>query len=1032
MTKFKLFRYWRQSAVGLAIILSLAITSQYALAELTFSSFNINSQGNLTLTFDGTTIDTNKTTLGVTDPTASRTITLQDNSGLVPLATAANTLFFTTTANTSLILPTSGTLATLAGTETLLNKTLSTGSTWQGNVVGVAYGGTGVSTLTGLIKGNGASAFSAATAGTDYSAGTSALATGILKSTTTTGALTIAVAGDFPTLNQNTTGSAATLTTTRAINGVNFDGSGAITVPVNNADDITTAATMYPLWTATAGGNYAAKVSTTKLSFNPATGLLTATGFSGPLTGNVTGNVTGSSGSTTGNAATVTGLAVTAGKTLTISNTLTLAGTDASTLNIGTGGTLGTAAYTASSAYEVPLTFSTGLTRSVNTITVNTSQNITALSNLTTNGFVKTGGGIGTLSIDTTAYAPLASPTFTGTVIIPTPFTIGAISMTATGTELNYVAGVTSAIQTQINAKGVGDMVLASAQTNSGIKTFLNTTMKLRNVANTFDGYFVNTNTADRIYTLPDRALTLDNITTASTTNGTGFLKGNGTVISFDNSTYLTSVGTGTINELTYWSGANTLGSLATATYPSLTELSYVKGVTSAIQTQLNAKGVGDMVLASAQTNSGIKTFLNTTMKLRNVANTFDGYFVNTNTADRIYTLKDAAGTLAFTSDITGTNSGTNTGDQTITLSGDVSGTGTGAITTAIGALKVTNAMIAAGTIDLAAKVTGILPTANGGTGIAFFTAAGPTVARVYTFPDAAATILTSNALITLAQGGTGANLTASNGGILYSTASAGAILSGTATAGQILRSGASAAPTWSTATYPATAGTSGNVLTSDGTNFVSQVPVSKTAFSTEFSTSARFELVSVGSGTTSFGSYGVSVNTGATITSSQSIRVNFQTTNAKLFAGSPIYSVLVNAAAIDASNGAASTFFGIGQPTVNGSGHTYTDAHIGFKIIKSGGVVNLYATQADGTTENASASLTTLAGSEFLDLIFVVNGTTSVDYYWRKNGGALSAATNLTANLPTAIEGKLQWSVSNNDTAVIFRIELVGSNYQR
>lgn len=33
-----------------------------------------------------------------------------------------------------------------------------------------------------------------------------------------------------------------------------------------------------------------------------------------------------------------------------------------------------------------------------------------------------------------------------------------------------------------------------------------------------------------------------------------------------------------------------TLGSLATATYPSLTELSYVKGVTSAIQTQLNAK----------------------------------------------------------------------------------------------------------------------------------------------------------------------------------------------------------------------------------------------------------------------------------------------------------------------------------------------------------------------------------------------------------------------------------------------------------
>lgn len=77
----------------------------------------------------------------------------------------------------------------------------------------------------------------------------------------------------------------------------------------------------------------------------------------------------------------------------------------------------------------------------------------------------------------------------------------------------------------------------------------------------------------------------------------------------------------------------------------------------------LNA--TGDMVLASAQTNSGVKTFLDVTMGLRNVANTFTSFFTNTNTAARTYTLKDANGTLAFVSDITGTNSGTNTGDQT-------------------------------------------------------------------------------------------------------------------------------------------------------------------------------------------------------------------------------------------------------------------------------------------------------------------------------------------------------------------------------
>jgi hypothetical protein len=83
-------------------------------------------------------------------------------------------------------------------------------------------------TITGLLKGN-ATAISAATAGTDYSGGTAALGTGIVKTTTGTGALTVAVAGDFPTLNQNTTGSAATLTTPRAIYGNNFDGSAALT-----------------------------------------------------------------------------------------------------------------------------------------------------------------------------------------------------------------------------------------------------------------------------------------------------------------------------------------------------------------------------------------------------------------------------------------------------------------------------------------------------------------------------------------------------------------------------------------------------------------------------------------------------------------------------------------------------------------------------------------------------------------------------------------------------------------------------------
>jgi len=58
--------------------------------------------------------------------------------------------------------------------------------------------------------------------------------------------------------------------------------------------------------------------------------------------------------------------------------------------------------------------------------------------------------------------------------------------------------------------------------------------------------------------------------------------------------------------------------------------------------------GGGDMVLASDQTVSGLKTFLSGMFGLRNVANTFTSFFANANTASRTYTLPDASGTLAL------------------------------------------------------------------------------------------------------------------------------------------------------------------------------------------------------------------------------------------------------------------------------------------------------------------------------------------------------------------------------------------------
>jgi hypothetical protein len=140
----------------------------------------------------------------------------------------------------------------------------------------VANGGTGSTTVSGartnlgLVIGTNVQA--PLRAGTDYLAPTGSAA-----------GLT-----NFPTLNQNTTGTAATATTlitARKINDVDFDGSGDITVN-SSAGTLT-------------GANLNSTVTSSSLT---SVGTLANLSVTAPITG----SVTGSSGSTTGNAATVT------------------------------------------------------------------------------------------------------------------------------------------------------------------------------------------------------------------------------------------------------------------------------------------------------------------------------------------------------------------------------------------------------------------------------------------------------------------------------------------------------------------------------------------------------------------------------------------------------------------------------------------------------------------------------------------------------------------------------------------------------
>ena len=83
--------------------------------------------------------------------------------------------------------------------------------------------------------------------------------------------------------------------------------------------------------------------------------------------------------------------------------------------------------------------FNLGLLGSTDTLSVSDESNNSLLQ-------IADGGSVGNVTVTGTL-------TSNGTLSMPTPFTLGGVSVTPTGTELNYVDGVTSAIQTQIDTK---------------------------------------------------------------------------------------------------------------------------------------------------------------------------------------------------------------------------------------------------------------------------------------------------------------------------------------------------------------------------------------------------------------------------------------------------------------------------------------------------------------------------------------------------------------------------------------------------
>lgn len=235
--------------------------------------------------------------------------------------------------------------------------------------------------------------------------------------------------GTFSGTSSGTNTGDQTITLSGAVTG---SGTGAITATFATPGTLTISSTnsnanahTHAITSSSAPGAVASLLSTDSAGIIGSTGTRIVKGWFTDLT--VTNTI---SGSVTGNAGTATLLA-TARTIGALTGDITSAGsafdgsatnTNATVLatvnsNVGSftygsftvnGKGLITAASNGTTP-EVPLTFSTGLTRTTNTITVNASQNITTLSNLTSNGFVKTSGGSGALSIDTNTYLTTAS-----------------------------------------------------------------------------------------------------------------------------------------------------------------------------------------------------------------------------------------------------------------------------------------------------------------------------------------------------------------------------------------------------------------------------------------------------------------------------------------------------------------------------------------------------------------------------------------------------------------------------------------------
>ncbi len=351
---------------------------------------------------------------------------------------------------------------------------------------------------------------------------------------------------------------------------------------------------------------------------------------------------------------------------------------------------------------------------------------------------------------------------------------------------------------------------------------------------------------------------------------------------------------------------------------------------------------------------------------------------------------------FTLTNGITNNNQLTNgagyiTGNQTITLSGDITGSGTTAITTAIGALKVTNGMLA-GSIDYAKMNAATVPTWNQNT---------------------TGTAASLSAVLSKTLGGAGDvnGILKANGSGVVSAAVAGTdYVAPSALSGYLPLSGGTLTGglNGTTASFSSTGSFGGNVSVLAGNNISLLRPDNGAASS--LSTNASNELIITNplSTTITLGSEAV-FNTSARIRSGNELSLNRPDNGA----GSNLKTNASNELVLTAAVGTTLTI---------GTNSTFSSSVTASSFVKSG-ATSAHILAGDGSTITAGTNITISGGT-----ISSTNPGGTVTSIATNNGTGITGGT-ITSSGTIAADTSVLSTKANVTALLLGKLGLTGGS---